>query len=154
MGLCTQPGLLPLPRTPPGLDVRVQVQSLLDYWSGAQQAVHAFSDPPSVLTLQVERFVNIGGIINKRRDPIDVDDILGIPTFSGAGMQVKVARYQLAASITHHGQHPRAGHCTAQLFAGPSIWSCDDNRRANRVSTLSSSHACDCYLLLYTRIAV
>ena len=111
-GLCTQPVLLTLPRTPPGLDVRVQVQSLLDYWSGASKAVHAFSDLPSVLTLQLERFINIGGTIQKRKDPVDVDDILIIPIFSGAGMQVKIARYQLVASIPHHGQHPRMGHYT------------------------------------------
>ena len=111
-GLCTQPVLLTLPRTPPGLDVRVQVQSLLDYWSGASKAVHAFSDLPSVLTLQLERFINIGGTIQKRKDPVDVDDILIIPIFSGAGVQVKIARYQLVASIPHHGQHPRMGHYT------------------------------------------
>ena len=151
-GLCTQPVLLTLPRTPPGLDVRVQVQSLLDYWSGASKAVHAFSDPPSVLTLQLERFINVGGTIQKRKDPVDVDDILVIPRFSGAGMQVKVARYQLVASIAHHGQHPRMGHYTTHLFAGPTMWSCDDNRRASRVNALSSSHAVDCYMLLYARI--
>ena len=120
---------------------------------GTKRCPH-FSEPPSVLTLQVERFINHPGVINKRRDPFDVDDILVIPIFSGAGMQVKVVRYQLAATITHHGEHPRTGHYTAQLFAGPHMWSCDDNRRAHQVRASMHSHASDCYLLIYTRIAV
>ncbi|CAE7367984.1 PRP2 [Symbiodinium sp. CCMP2592] len=85
-GLCTQPVTLSLPRTPPGLDVTIQVQSLLDYWSGAQRAVHAFSAPPPVLALQVERFSTINERIIKRRDPIDVDRDLVIPIFAGEQM--------------------------------------------------------------------
>ena len=150
-GLCTQPVVLSLPRTPPGLSVNIQVQSLLDYWSGAQSSVHAFSAPPLVLTLQIERFRNNDGAISKRRDPIDVDRELVIPTFAGEGMQVRVAHYELVATISHHGAHPKTGHYTAHLFEGSHIWSCDDNRCAKYVSAVSRSHACDCYLLLYAQ---
>ncbi|CAE7249285.1 PRP2 [Symbiodinium sp. CCMP2592] len=123
--LCTQPVTLVLLRTRPGLDVRIQVQSLLDYWSGAQKAVHAFSAPHPVLTFQVERFHKSNDRITKRRDPIDVDRDLAIPIFAGDQMQVRVMRYQLVAtSLIMACIHRRAmtrHNCSQGLTCGAAM---------------------------------
>ena len=151
VGFCTQPVFLSFPRTPPGLPVRHQVQSLMDFWSGAQRAVHAFSAPPQVLVLQLGRFHNVSGHVQKRRDPVDVDSKLVVPIFVGGALHVSTTTYDLKATIMHHGPHPRAGHYTAHLFAGQYIWSCDDNRRAKSLTEVARSHDTDCYLLIYER---
>ena len=123
----------------------------MDFWSGAQRAAHAFSAPPQVLVLQLGRFLNVSGQIQKRRDPVDVDSQLVVPIFLGGALHVSTTTYNLRATILHHGPHPRAGHYTAHLFAGKQIWSCDDNRRARLLTTESASHESDCYLLVYER---
>lgn len=149
-GSSTQPLLLSLPPTPPGLSPNLQVQSLIDYWSGTQAAFHAYTAPPLVLAVQLERYTVQSGRVHKRKDKVIVNQRIAVPRFEDEGLDIRIVFYDLFAVISHHGNHPRTGHYTATLLRGEAVWSCDDHRRAISVNGLS--HCADeCYLLLYVR---
>ena len=152
-GTCSQPILLHMPTAPPGLDVTLQVQSLIDFWSGAQANIHALLHAPDVLMLQLDRFRSDTGRVFKRQDAVDVNREIMMPFFADHQLYIELAHYRLLATITHHGAHPRTGHYTACLHAEGSLWSCDDNRSAVSVQDFSASHAQGCYLLFYEKIS-
>ncbi|CAE7239429.1 PRP2 [Symbiodinium sp. CCMP2456] len=85
-GHSAQPLLLHMISAPPGLAPICQVQSLVDSWH-AQEDVHAFTVLPPVLMLQLGRFHNADGRINKLHTHVEVDEELWIPLFNGAGIQ-------------------------------------------------------------------
>ena len=152
-GTCSQPILLHMPTTPPGLDATLQVQSLIDFWSGAQANIHALLHAPDVLMLQLDRFRSDAGRVFKRQDAVEVNREIMMPFFADHQLYIELAHYRLLATITHHGAHPRTGHYTAYLHAEGSLWSCDDNRSAVSVQDFSASHAKGCYLLFYEKIS-
>ncbi|CAE7262478.1 PRP2 [Symbiodinium sp. CCMP2592] len=147
-GLSTQPILLVMPSTPPGLAPELKVQSLVDSWY-AQEATHAFTVAPSVLLLQLGRFKVVNGKVQKVHTSVTIDKVLWIPIYENANFQVGSVKYRLASAICHHGQHPRAGHYQALLHSANGLWSCDDNRGSRRcdfVPEWSKHRALGCIL--------
>ena len=148
-GSCAQPIILRLPAVPPGLHPCIKVQSLIDYWSGAQECLHALHVPPPILVLQLDRFAQTRGRIAKREDDIEPELRLAVPIFGAGDLGIDIRFYQLKATITHHGLHPCTGHYTSCLLQAETIWSCDDNRSASSSRHFPSSHAKGCYMLFY-----
>ena len=149
-GLSAQPILLHLPTPPPGLASVLKVQSLVDQWY-AQEAVHAFTALPSVLMLQLGRFLVRDGQIHKLQTQVHADEFIWIPLFTNANFQVRPVKYERIAVICHHGEHP-SSHYQAILHDGCNCWSCDDNRGSHSCTTVPPWHAKGCYLLLYKRV--
>ena len=141
VGHCTQPITLRMPHTPPGLSPIIQVQSLVDYWSGAptSDTIQALAQTPQLLLLQIDRFEIDCGRINKRLDGVEVNRLLVMPVFSDGALGIQTARYQLIAFIKHHGIHPQAGHYTTTLLHQNQCWQCDDNREAQYKPDIPSS---------------
>ena len=141
VGHCTQPITLRMPHTPPGLSPIIQVQSLVDYWSGAptSDTIQALAQTPQLLLLQIDRFEIDCGRINKRLDGVEVNRLLVMPVFSDGALGIQTARYQLIAFIKHHGIHPQAGHYTTILLHQNQCWQCDDNREAQYKPDIPSS---------------
>ena len=69
MGQCTQPITLRIPTVPPGLHPTVQVQSLIDFWSGdpTSECIQALVQQPQTLFLQVDRFEVSAGRVHETR---------------------------------------------------------------------------------------
>ena len=157
MGQCTQPITFRMPPPPPGLSPVVQVQSLVDYWSGepTSDTVQALVQTPQLLILQLDRFELDCGRINKRLDIVEVNRRLVIPVFSDGVMGITTARYRLIAIINHHGAHPQAGHYTTTLLHYDQCWQCDDNREAMHQPDVQRSTISErAYLLFYSRLDV
>ena len=150
-GQCTQPIVLRLPAQPPGLPTITQVQSLVDYWSGASDCIVALLDVPQILLLQLDRFQRRCGRIEKRHDHIEANPRIVVPFFSSADLTIEVAWFKLVATISHRGSQPNTRHDTSCLVQGTNIWSCDDNRSALRQTSFPQQHACECYILVYQR---
>ena len=151
-GTCSQPLLLHMPAPPPGLDSQLQVQSLIDFWSGAQESIHALLHAPNILMLQLDRFHNRLGRVHKRQDAVEVNREIMVPFFADHRLYIELAHYRLVATIMHHGSHPRTGHYTAYLLSEGQLWSCDDNRSAQPAQDFSDSHAKGCYVLFYEKL--
>ena len=83
MGQCTQPITLRIPTVPPGLNPTVQVQSLIDFWSGdpTSECIQALVQQPQTLFLQVDRFEVSTGRVHKRLDKVEANHILAVPVF-------------------------------------------------------------------------
>ena len=152
-GQCTQPIVLRLPAQPPGLPTTTQVQSLVDYWSGASDCIVALLEVPHILLLQLDRFQRSCGRIEKRHDHIEANRRIVVPYFSCADLTIEVAWYKLVATISHRGTQPNTGHYTSCLVQGAHIWSCDDNRGALQQDTFPMQHTSECYILVYQRCA-
>jgi len=151
-GSSTQPILLNMPNSPPGLAAPVQVQSLVDDWH-VQTFTHAFLRAPTLLQLQLARFSVQGGRIQKLHTNIHVNQALRVPEFCTAGVEGRHVSYVLRAVINHHGQHPKAGHYQATLYGRGHCWSCDDMRASEWLVSPPEWQCTTCYLLLYQRMS-
>ena len=152
MGQCTQPITLRIPTVPPGLHPTVQVQSLIDFWSGdpTSECIQALVQQPQTLFLQVDRFEVSAGRVHKRLDKVEANHILAVPVFSTMDLTITVTWYELIAIISHHGPHPQVGHYTAALIQGTQCWQCDDNRTARHQPDVTAvTHSTESYMLLY-----
>ena len=107
---------------------------------------------PSVLMLQLGRFQVCDGRVVKVHTPVQVSDILWIPSVMNANFQVRPVKYERIAVLCRHGEHPKAGHYQAILHSASGCWSCDDNRGSHSCTEMPPWHATGCYLLLYKRV--
>ncbi|OLQ09208.1 Repetitive proline-rich cell wall protein 2 [Symbiodinium microadriaticum] len=126
-GTCSQPLLLHMPAPPPGLDSQLQVQSLIDFWSGAQESIHALLHAPNILMLQLDRFHNRLGRVHKRQDAVEVNREIMVPFFADHRLYIELAHYRLVATIMHHGSHPRISLIRMQKAATFSFMSSEED---------------------------
>ena len=85
------------------------VQTLIDDWHG-QACIHALSEAPAFLLIQLNRFSGDDG--GRSHCRVQHGDTLSIPTFRNAAVpdtETQLLQYRLVSTIIHKGVHSTSG---------------------------------------------
>ena len=126
------------------------LQSLVHRWSG-QAMIHALTQVPDVLILQVMRYHATEAGPTKLDVPISLDPQIQVPVFTH-DINTSMVDFKIQAIIQHHGATTNAGHYTATLVeAMGKYWSCDDGVVALPLTQMPDATLRNAYTLLMTR---
>ena len=126
------------------------LQSLVHRWSG-QAMIHALTQVPDVLILQVMRYYATEAGPTKLDVPILLDPQIQVPVFT-QDINTSMVDFKIQAIIQHHGATTNAGHYTATLVeAMGKYWSCDDGVVALPLTQMPDATLRNAYTLLMTR---
>ena len=126
------------------------LQSLVHRWSG-QAMIHALTNVPDVLILQVMRYYATGAGPNKLDVPVLLDPQIRVPVFT-QDINTSMVDFKIQAIIQHHGATTNAGHYTATLLeAMGKYWACDDGVIASPLTQIPDATLRNAYTLLLTK---
>jgi hypothetical protein len=108
------------------------VQDTIDGWGTGDSVRALVGQPPPLLILHLARFSEDGSSKDSRQLTVEPGGQVAVPCFSGAGMEVAMRSYRIAAIVMHLGDTPRSGHYQSVLsvrhMALWRFWLLDDNR--------------------------
>ena len=139
------------------LDRPFQIQKAIDVWH-KQECVHAFTNTPDSLILQVGRFLQTERGIRKTRQSFALQKTVRIPVFTDYSGTVRHMQYEICGGVLHVGKVVTAGHYQAFYFPSQNedIWQShlihDDDSPAVQGTAATQQAICtNCYLLAYKR---
>ena len=150
-----------------GVDITAQrdLQSALNAWH-LQQYIHALTNSPKLLCLQLGRFRHEGSRTVKVRHRCYVPKRLQVPLFVNDSLECTTQEYVLCSGIVHVGDTATSGHYRAMCVHSPFATErfedsspalrytlCDDDRQASLHSPrLDSLLDHNLYVVLYSRL--
>ena len=113
--------------------------------------IHALTNVPDVLILQVMRYYATEAGPNKLDVPVLLDPQIRVPVFT-QDINTSVVDFKIQAIIQHHGATTNAGHYTATLLeAMGKYWACDDGVIASPLTQIPDATLRNAYTLLLTK---
>ena len=113
--------------------------------------IHALTQVPDVLILQVMRYHATEAGPTKLDVPILLDPQIQVPVFTH-DINTSMVDFKIQAIVQHHGATTNAGHYTATLVeAMGKHWSCDDGVVALPLTQMPDATLRNAYTLLMTR---
>ena len=107
--------------------------------------MHALTDTPACITLQLNRMGNAGDTRN--HTPIKLDTHVEMPVFTAPdSIALTWQRYRLSAAIIHRGESFTSGHYQAVIFWNDQAWVHDDGQKLKKLRSLSEVET-NCYLV-------
>ena len=127
------------------------VQMIIDDWHG-QACVHALSEAPAFLLIQLNRFSGDDG--GRSHCRVQHGDTLSVPTFRNSAVldaETQLLQYRLVSIIIHKGVHSTSGHYQAATVDDvDQLWLHDDGSTPTPQHDLEDIYQ-NTYLLCFQR---
>ena len=127
------------------------VQTIIDDWH-SQEHIHALSEAPHYLLIQLNRFDGEDGRRSQCR--VQTSNTLSVPTYTtDAGQAIQLLQYRLVSFIIHKGVYSTSGHYQAATVHEDRLWLHDDGSKPKLQHDAEDTFR-NTYLLCYQALPV